>query len=637
MITGSEKLKLVRELGVIRKSFPEAGGRNKLVLAKRIGEIRKLLISVQDNKSVGLVIDISNELSSLQAIDSYFSNGFTKLPDALQLSEIQTINEIWAMIPAGEENITYRSKVQEKILASWVPGEEGKERSKIAAMEHYKSIGSAFDVDSERLKSILDLAKEWQEKEIQHTPEMESVLSRCDELTREVNETREKRTALYGSIHGVDEELLAELNRRHSELWNQINSLSGDYRNMYADLQAEQNAKVDAIKAEITPVGRNVIATLINSSKISQDQADNWAAKQTITKSAENRLKKLGYPIADVRRDMAEFYRITGGKVRDIGLDSSGKRRANSGAIESYEGNIMQMGSRFNKTVLFHELAHHLESDLNAKAASNGFLLKRRKSADKYRLRQLTGNSGYSNDEYAYSDEFINHYIGKVYPRGTTEVWSMGVQYLSNPDDAAMLMARDPEMAALIFGYLQSDMTPGAEALKLIKDYKKVGAMAERESRKSAYEEAIDFLGQGVDIEDDGWFNALDDDEKFAILGDSFNYSRIGDKDAKYLGSWGFFRIFTGKFRNQSRRMAKGYSVCYENRWNLKDTSVDYQKIVPPYFVAFHGDIKSLKAALKIAKESFGGEIYQVVWRMFYKNSYEGDIIREANKLRSAQ
>ncbi|QOJ22962.1 MAG: hypothetical protein HRU78_04290 [Gammaproteobacteria bacterium] len=207
----------------------------------------------------------------------------------------------------------------------------------------------------------------------------------------------------------------------------------------------DQRKRIAELKDSIAPIGQKIIDTLLNSSKVTKEQADAWANSQIIEKSALTKLKKIWYREEDVRRDMAEFYRITGGKLRQVRIETDGSRRANASGIGHFEDNVIRPGSSFNKTILWHEMAHHLEADPAAKAASNGYLLKRRKSEKVYSLRSLTGNRGYRSNEGAYSDDFINPYVGKVYRDKTTEVWSMGIQYLSNPSDAAMLVAKDPK------------------------------------------------------------------------------------------------------------------------------------------------------------------------------------------------
>ncbi|PSJ15753.1 hypothetical protein, partial [Nitrosomonas supralitoralis] len=206
---------------------------------------------------------------------------------------------------------------------------------------------------------------------------------------------------------------------------------------------------------------------------MTKEQAESWANSQVIGKSAIARLKKAKYPEADVRRDMAEFYRISGGKLRLIKIESERSGRAHAKGIGHFEDASINPGNNFNKTTLWHEMAHHLEADSAAKSAANGYLLKRRQSEKVFSLRSLTGNRGYGSNEGAYKDDFIDPYVGKVYRDQTTEVWAMGIQYLANPYDAAMLASKDPEMAALMAGYLQAELTPAMKLLQSLQDQAK--------------------------------------------------------------------------------------------------------------------------------------------------------------------
>jgi hypothetical protein len=124
------------------------------------------------------------------------------------------------------------------------------------------------------------------------------------------------------------------------------------------------------------------------------------------------------------------------------------------------------LGQKFDKRVLFHELAHLLEQDPAAQQAAQGFLIKRRTSTTTKSLRKMTGNKGYRPTEEAYPDSFIDPYIGKYYERGETEVFSMGVESFSHPSLLALRIAKDPEMFALVAGFLQSAQNPLFLAMK---------------------------------------------------------------------------------------------------------------------------------------------------------------------------
>jgi hypothetical protein len=416
---------------------------------------------------------------------------------------------------------------------------------------------------------------------------------------------------------------------KHQEAWGRFGVLD---RKKYVD----KNQKIDELKAELIPAGESVINTLLNSSSVTQEQADTWSKSQSIDKSALLRLKKNGYPEAELRRDMAEFYRITGGKLRLIRIENDGSRRANASGIGHFEDNVIRPDSRFNKTVLWHEMAHHLEADPAAKVAANGFLRKRRKSPTVFSLRSLTGNKGYRKDEGAYEDDFINHYIGKVYRDNTTEVWSMGIQYLAKPADAAMMLGRDPEMLSLMAGYLQSELSPAMKALQSIQDHAKDISQENRANAANKYQQAITTLSDGVEFVDDGWFDGFEQEDRDNILS---RYS-LNDKTAKFLGSYGGYRIFSGKFKNRkTKRIGTGFGVMYtELTGSLKD---DYgerystRHIPTPYFI--HGELQDVKAAIKIAIDR-DNSLNGVIWDMFSGwDGSEARVIKAADKIAGNQ
>lgn len=636
MMTGAEKLKLVRELGVIRGNFPSAAGRNKLVLVKRIGEIRKLLLGVQGNNAVELVIEPTDEVASLQAIDQYLAEGFKQLPEALRTSELYKLNEIFMYLQKSPENIDFRSEVHMKVIAELPVGDNDKRRALISAMEHFKSAGDVFQSDIGYLQGVTELIKEIQNTPPPETPEIAEIKALSAELVAEAHRIRDERQALFTSVNVLDEAKLGELNKKYTEIWEKVNSLNSDYRDLLASQNRERQVNIEAAKAQLTVPGKRIIETLLNSSKVSQEQAEAWANAQVISKAAQNRLEKTGYPIADVRRDIAEFHRLSGGKLRGIAIDSKGGKRAKTNGIGSVESMVIWLDGRFNKTTLFHEMAHHLEADPAAKAASNGYLLKRMKSGYPKKLRNLTGNKGYRSDEVAYEDEFINHYIGKVYQDNTTEVWAMGVQYLATPEDAAMMLGRDPELAALMAGYLQADLTPAMKALQVLQDNKKDSNKVEREAIKSEYQQAIEKLATGIDIVDDGWFDGLEQADKDNIL--DKGYFGFGDPDAKFVGSWNGFRVFSGKFNKfGTKRKAKGFAVT----WTLKTATLatsdpsgywgKSREILRA--IGFHGGETEMKAVMHVAEEKMNKDIFEAYRQTAYYTGSEKKMIQFANEI----
>jgi hypothetical protein len=100
--------------------------------------------------------------------------------------------------------------------------------------------------------------------------------------------------------------------------------------------------------------------------------------------------------------------------------------------------------------VTFHEYGHFIE-DANSEIgkAVNAFLDDRTKLDKTEPLRDIYKNQDYRIEEVAKKDKFIDAYIGKQYSDGSTEVLSMGMQYMIEmPVEFAK---KDPEMFDLIF------------------------------------------------------------------------------------------------------------------------------------------------------------------------------------------
>ncbi|AEJ01297.1 hypothetical protein Nit79A3_1465 [Nitrosomonas sp. Is79A3] len=626
MIAGAEKLKLIRELGVIRKNLPDVAGVNKLTLVKRVREIRKLLSVSNIEPAVSLLIDPSKPIESIDSLTNYLRNGLSAIHEALRGAEADTLIKIYNLLPKDRSD--EHADVRNDLLAA-VTEVVGSDKDKwaFASFDHFKSSGNVFDVDSQAIISVLESVDALTKTAPEDTPEIAAQRKAADEEYDRLQDALAKLLGINAANGYSKEEIdkaadeYEATRAKKNEVWGQIRGLS---EKKYDD----HKKRIAELKDSIAPVGQKIIDTLLNSSKVTQEQADSWASSQIIEKSAITRLKKMGYPEADIRRDMSEFYRITGGKLRQVRLETNGSKRANASGIGHFEDSVIRPGSEFNKKILWHEMAHHLEADSAAKAASNGYLLKRRKSEKVYSLKSLTRNPGYKSNEGAYDDNFIDHYIGKVYPDKTTEVWSMGIQYLATPQDAAMMAAKDPEMAALMAGYLQADLTPAMKALQTIQDSAKDKAQEKRDQFKSEYEQALDKLSAGIEIVDDGWFDALDPVDQGNLL----SSWGMRDPNAKFIGSWENYRVFAGKFRGKTKRVSKGYAVVYTRQSGTFLIPGSTSREIPSAF-SVHGDMREVRAFIKLA-QMFGDDPRFVRWNVY---GDEGRIIREANKLSGEQ
>jgi len=89
-----------------------------------------------------------------------------------------------------------------------------------------------------------------------------------------------------------------------------------------------------------------------------------------------------------------------------------------------------------------------------ALARSLAFLQARTQGEQLQSLRKLTGEPGYRDSELARPDKFFREYIGKDYGSRSTEVTSMGYQWLTSSKGLDELSLKDPEMLHFLLGQL---------------------------------------------------------------------------------------------------------------------------------------------------------------------------------------
>lgn len=230
---------------------------------------------------------------------------------------------------------------------------------------------------------------------------------------------------------------------------------------------AEATAEREAIVEKLAPVGRAVIAHMVESGGVGEDAAKAWAESQVITKPAIARLKKMGYPVDKVRSDMAEFYRLTGGRLSAVVIHSKGDRRANATNIHGHQASTINLDGDFTKRTLWHEMAHHIEAEPAMLAGAKGFLAKRGGAVRS--LNDLTGSRGYRAGERAHEDGFFNPYVGKIYD-DATEVFSMGLESFHDPAVLAGRMAVDPEMFEFVVGAIKTPAGKDFAAARAVLD-----------------------------------------------------------------------------------------------------------------------------------------------------------------------
>jgi hypothetical protein len=177
---------------------------------------------------------------------------------------------------------------------------------------------------------------------------------------------------------------------------------------------------------------------------------------------AEDRAGKIDtYGIAGAQlhnqtiRHAADFYQLID---KDLGIEKispSGDTRACAKLRENWVNLPNEIASKDRKWIQFHEMAHFAEfRDKKAGKEAEDWV-QRRTTGVPVPLSQLTGNPAYKDDETAHPDSFIDHYVGKLYGQGITEVHSMGLQAFADPDKLVDLYKQDPEHFRLMMRYIR--------------------------------------------------------------------------------------------------------------------------------------------------------------------------------------
>lgn len=304
--------------------------------------------------------------------------------------------------------------------------------------------------------------------------------------------------AAYEQATAAENQLMAELNdeQKHAfeELRNRLNpgkpggatydeyyeahqQLVDEFKDRRTLADGQRQVTLARAGAILRDAGASVIAAFKEWSPVSEEQAVDWSAKQEISKAAATRMKKSGYPVDKVRSDMAEFYRLSAGRLGAVKINTNGSRRANATGIHGHGSAVINIDGDFDKRTLWHELGHHLEADPTILWAAKAFLNKKADGTGLHTLRSLTGNQGYRPSEKAYRDHFFSHYVGKFYP-DATEVMSMAMESLSDPLLLGQRMAQDPEIFKLLEGVMK---TPTNKLMKLIHDVREKNAAVQSE------------------------------------------------------------------------------------------------------------------------------------------------------------
>jgi len=111
---------------------------------------------------------------------------------------------------------------------------------------------------------------------------------------------------------------------------------------------------------------------------------------------------------------------------------------------DEYQEIYLKYQAYDDPSVLAHEMGHVIEMcNMGVRQAVLRFLAFRAGSTRLIRMSDAYPDWGYGEDEMAYPDHFPNPYCGKIYDDMSTELISMGIEYMFR--DPATFMVKDPE------------------------------------------------------------------------------------------------------------------------------------------------------------------------------------------------
>lgn len=247
----------------------------------------------------------------------------------------------------------------------------------------------------------------------------------------------------------------------------------------------EEQKRYHKFKARTQELGQECINKLKNellkASPITKEKAQQWAEQNTtISAAVYKQLKRQGYRVEDFTKDCAEFYRLIGGKLGKIVFS----RDRNDNRSFCKNENEVVINGYIDKETLFHELSHAVEFySTQFISCSKNFILSRAASKTTKKLSELTKNLNYKDYEVAYPDHFVDPYVGQWYNDDATEVLSMGMDYLTSPDNFYKFFTFDLEHLDYILGVCLSKKQFGSKNLEFY-DYEKANINEETNKKK---------------------------------------------------------------------------------------------------------------------------------------------------------
>lgn len=266
------------------------------------------------------------------------------------------------------------------------------------------------------------------------------------QLRQEKKALRTELVETMLTTNGEDEK--AQLQARFSEKEDALSEEFVSYKkSILGSIDTEHATAIQAIKEQKEAMVVAVRDAVIAQSTVTQDDAQKWLdEKVTITKAVSNKCKKNHITPEQLKQTLKDFFVITNGRLGKIKIDTKNHDRAYASKIQDHnQESYIMLDNRFSLGVLWHELAHHLESDDGLRLSAQKYIASRSLDGGViHTLKELTGNRGYKSTEKAYKTDMFNHYAAKVYSSGETELFSMSVEAFYNNNTLFETLLADP-------------------------------------------------------------------------------------------------------------------------------------------------------------------------------------------------
>jgi len=327
----------------------------------------------------------------------------------------------------------YRDKYQEALTEQLVAGVEIPEeilreveyeewfaefRPKLE-MQRYRNNAQRY-IESEPVKALAVDAKLRLDRARGQASQILASVIKAKEKTLEAvkaaNDAEDKAMEDYFRERDIAKEMAQQNGEDHPDTLAAIAKRDAALQ-VYAD--AQEHAVVtrresfrSVAKALELPPERRAKVTILPSHNATRDKLPEEV--QYRLKEAEQFLSSI------IDKDVVEHLEMVAQPLE------RGRHRANA------LGNVMRLSMSESLDVIIHEAGHLLENanDERLQRISTGFLANQLAGEKVRNLSEATGHNAFDPHEVAAKDGFLDHYTGKVYERGGTEILSMGLQRL---------------------------------------------------------------------------------------------------------------------------------------------------------------------------------------------------------------